>query len=334
MTNEPIKIEENSFKDNRAPKCARCRNHGMVNSLKGHKHFCQWKNCNCSRCQVVVERQRITASRVASLRQQRKLNDTGFKRSGLRFHDNLSTNRQLINLDNVKYLNEMKKFRSFDSDNDSDQGESTGTPTSLSPPVSPPSSIASNDFDSNKTKGPGSYCNDPSCHECWKISQYLLKTNINRLRAMFPMAPTIALEAALSSAKGNYNEAENSLRYTLQSPPILFKGSRPCSDPDCKECGANIPIFRKNPLQSLSPINRKRAYEGTSSVKGGASKLPYDHLRFLGGKNEEKKSTENLTNFLPPTLIKYCVDCKSRISVDDKFCGKCGFKQPLRFRTV
>lgn len=47
------------------PCCARCRGHGLKIVPKGHKRFCKHRYCNCEKCRLTNERQRVIALQTA-----------------------------------------------------------------------------------------------------------------------------------------------------------------------------------------------------------------------------------------------------------------------------
>uniref|UniRef100_A0A0K0EFZ2 DM domain-containing protein n=1 Tax=Strongyloides stercoralis TaxID=6248 RepID=A0A0K0EFZ2_STRER len=61
-----------SINSERLPHCQRCAQHGLQSRLKGHKKLCPYRNCDCVKCQVVVERQRLMADQIKLRRKQRK----------------------------------------------------------------------------------------------------------------------------------------------------------------------------------------------------------------------------------------------------------------------
>lgn len=64
--------------ESKAPRCARCRNHGIISQLKGHKRVCPWRECACVKCILIYERQRLMAAQIA-IRREDEESDTRLK---------------------------------------------------------------------------------------------------------------------------------------------------------------------------------------------------------------------------------------------------------------
>ncbi|XP_058058137.1 protein doublesex-like [Anopheles bellator] len=124
----------NSLSPRTPPNCARCRNHGLQIGLKAHKRYCKYRQCNCEKCCLTAERQRVMALQTALRRVQTQ--DERYLNEGEVLPDPVGSLHCYI----VPMLSELKELkhnmvhnsqpRSFDSD--SSNGSLASTPETSS----------------------------------------------------------------------------------------------------------------------------------------------------------------------------------------------------------
>ena len=81
---KPDNKKDLKMKRRSPPKCRNCLNHGLSISVKGHKPYCDYKDCQCNLCLNTKEERCQTAARIAIYRESKRL----FESDGM-LHNNL-----------------------------------------------------------------------------------------------------------------------------------------------------------------------------------------------------------------------------------------------------
>lgn len=89
-----MKYQIDTGEHRRSQMCARCKNHGIDQQLRGHKNECQFANCPCVVCEITAKRRTIMAKQIRDYRQTKLIDETDIQ-SLENFDENSSSEEEL-----------------------------------------------------------------------------------------------------------------------------------------------------------------------------------------------------------------------------------------------
>lgn len=68
VTKNNLKVRKGNGEIRKEQLCSRCRNHGVYQTLRGHKNACPFTNCLCEKCSITMKRREIMAKQIKDYR--------------------------------------------------------------------------------------------------------------------------------------------------------------------------------------------------------------------------------------------------------------------------
>jgi hypothetical protein len=279
--NNPLQFSSNgnlgfsnfpSFKEGvsytkRVPNCQKCGQHGRKSRLKGHKRVCPFKDCNCPKCQVVSERQKLMADQIKIRRRQRKDTIMNFTRD--KITATLNAAAAVAAAGPLPYLNNLGLLYNQLNQNDATQ---TTSPTATTAPVGLPIPTATSTAAMNIPTSLSQSLSDSSCPTSLQpsafmstsapTSSYLPSSSSSTAADFLKAAAAITSSSVPDTTQNNNNNIATS---PLQLSQFLFGTSPTAALAALTVAGS--PSAAALPIPSSTPYDRRsESGSDTSSI--------------------------------------------------------------------